>query len=259
MWATIPDIWEVTSMDRRSFMAPAGITNRGMADITILTIGHGAFMCAGIHGMAGVLGSALDRVLFASLSELAGGEEAGGVLHTRDAMAIREATEPHTGPDTERVTGMDPIEVGPQERLLTETEATFTIASKTLTAMFKDHRHKTDRDPMWHRVNATTSTRTETAMCISVRTTAIGRSEKTASGPPPKGRAHRIEHKRRDSPQHEQALARRWNDSTSPVSEAQPEHVNIKGHKDPAAQEHAGGNLYWKCFVLSGFDKTLQS
>ena len=243
MWATIPDIWEVTSTDRRSFMAPAGIITHGMADITILTIGHGAFMCAGIHGMAGVLGSALDRVLFASLSDLAAGAEAGGVQPTQDAMAIQEATEPHIEPDTERVTGMEPVEAGPQEPLLTETEATSTTASRTLTAMFKGHRHKTDRGPMWHRVNAITSTRTETAMCISVRTTAIGRSGKTASGHPHRRQAHRIELKQ-DSPQHEQALVRRWNASTNPVSMAQPEHVNFKGHKDPAEHEHAGDNLY---------------
>jgi len=248
-------------------MAPAGIIGHGMADITILTIGPGDFMCAGIHGMAGVLGSALDRGLFASLWDSVAGEEAGGVQHTQDATATREATEPHIEPDTERGTGMDLIEAGPRERLPTETEVTSTTASRTLTVMFKNRNYKTDRGPMWRRANATMSTRTGTAMCTSVRTTAIGRSGKTASGHPPKVRAHRIEHKRRDNLRHEQALARHWNTSTSPVSVAQPEHANIKELKDPEARGLEGAKLSYiliiRIFgnvnlVLPAFDNTLQ-
>jgi hypothetical protein len=128
-------------------MAQAGIIAPGMAGITILTIGHGVSMCAGIHGMDGVLGSVLDRVHFGSPSDSAAGE-AGGALRTRDHMDIREATEPHTEQATERGIGMEPIEAGHLGQLHMAAGVMFTTVRRTLTGIFKDSSSKTGRGPM---------------------------------------------------------------------------------------------------------------
>ena len=193
-------------MGRQSFTAPVGIIAHGMADIIIPTIGRGVFMYDGIHGTGGVLDSVSGRGLFVLPSDSVAGE-AGGVLHTRDPMDIREATEPHTEQDTERVIGMEPIEADHQDQLHMAAGATFTAVRRTLTGIFKDSSSKTGRGPMWRRASATMSTQIGTVTSIGVRTTAIGRVGKAAGGHPPKGRAHRIEYKR-DSPQRDKDLFR---------------------------------------------------
>jgi hypothetical protein len=209
--------------------------------------------------MAGVLGSVLDRGLFASPSDLAAGEEAGGVPYTGGHSAIREAIEPHTGPDTERVTGMGPAGAEHRDPLRTGAEPTSITVRRTSTGIFKRHSYKTDRGPMWHRVNATMSIRTVMAMCSGVRTTVIGRNGKTANGHPHKGQAHRIEHKRRDSPQRRQALVRRWNDNTSPVKKERHGRVNFKAYKNQAEHAYASDNLSYNLIILNSIYTSLES
>jgi hypothetical protein len=205
-----------------------------MVDIIILTTGHGASMCAGIHGMAGVSDSVSGRVPFASPPDSAAGAEAGGVPYTLGHTAIREATERHTEQATGRVTGTEPAMLEHRDPLHTAgTGPTSTTARRTLTGIFKNSSFKTDRGLMWPRVSAIMSTRTETAMCSGAKTTAIGRSGKTANGHPRRDRAHKIEHKRRDNPHRDKDLAQRWKDSTNPVKEELYGRANSRAHNDP--------------------------